>query len=169
MHAYVHIRTLYVHAYNTHTHTHTFTHSHTKQDSYIQFVCGSDMTSECLGSEVRLANQFDSSAGLVEVCLHGRWGKVCDDLWGRSEAQVVCTQLGYPESDRTGESEVQWNLSMIDTWGVERERFHCAVPCPSHLEFLLCRRSLPLSRICIWVQPPRGLHLLPGQRGMRGD
>ena len=36
------------------------------------------------------------SKGTVEVCLGNLWGLVAESGWSLTDAQVVCSQLGFP-------------------------------------------------------------------------
>jgi len=52
-------------------------------------------TALCTTGKLRLAGGNIANEGRVEICLNNWWGTVCDDHWGKTEAAVVCRQLGY--------------------------------------------------------------------------
>ena len=37
--------------------------------------------------------QAGTREGRIEVCINNAWGTVCDTLFGREDAAVVCEQL----------------------------------------------------------------------------
>ena len=44
--------------------------------------------------------------GRVEVCVDGRWGTVCGEGWGDTEAGLVCARLGFPAEGKFQLTEV---------------------------------------------------------------
>ncbi|XP_046390189.1 uncharacterized protein LOC124158856 [Ischnura elegans] len=48
-----------------------------------------------LGFSVRLTGGKASHEGRVEVQAYGRWGVICDDLFGLADADVICRELGF--------------------------------------------------------------------------
>ena len=56
----------------------------------------------CMNETVRLVDGSLESAGRVEVCINGVWGRVCDGGWDSNAATVVCQQLGYSVNTNEG-------------------------------------------------------------------
>ena len=55
---------------------------------------------ECLTGDVRLIGGATNSSGVVEVCVDGVWGTVCDyyNEWNYDNDAVICRQLNLPIS-----------------------------------------------------------------------
>ena len=51
----------------------------------------------CTHGDVRLSLGVTSSDGVVEVCVNGAWGGLCQDRLSLNDANVVCRQLQLPE------------------------------------------------------------------------
>ncbi len=53
---------------------------------------------DCDNGDLRLEGSSSSLEGRVEMCYDGVWGTVCNTLWSRADATVVCRQLGHSSS-----------------------------------------------------------------------
>ena len=63
----------------------------------------------CTEGIVRLANGANNLEGRVEVCVGNSWGTVCHHQWNNLDAQVVCKQLGHPNSGKINILESLFN------------------------------------------------------------
>lgn len=83
---------------------------------------------------VRLSNLTNlEGSGLVEVFMHGQWGRVCDYSWDFDDASVVCRQLGYPGVEHStccgmyfGKGTGPPLMARVDCSGTEASIFHCS-------------------------------------------
>ena len=48
---------------------------------------------------VRLVNGTSERNGRVEMCWNHQWKAVCDSGWDQAEANTVCRELGYLNSN----------------------------------------------------------------------
>ena len=52
----------------------------------------------CEEGAVRLLDGIIDQEGRVEVCHDGVWGSICDEGWDKTDAHIICQQLGYAET-----------------------------------------------------------------------
>ena len=51
---------------------------------------------DCTEGSVQLVDGIEQG-GRVEVCVNGVWGSVCGEGWDKTDAHVVCKQMGFPD------------------------------------------------------------------------
>jgi len=51
----------------------------------------------CEEGTVRIVDGIIEQEGRIEFCVNGVWGSVCDEEWDKTDAHVVCQQMGHPE------------------------------------------------------------------------
>jgi len=67
---------------------------------FVRFNCNSNSfftvtyTVVCQPGDIQLVGGT-SHSGRVEICFSETWGTVCDSMWGATDANVVCRQLGF--------------------------------------------------------------------------
>lgn len=77
-------------------------------------------------------NGISAMEGLVQVYRNKTWGAVCDDHWGKRDADVICRTMGYNGSTTvlpkrtniSSQHEVAWR-SNIQCTGNETTLFSC--------------------------------------------
>ena len=70
----------------------------------------------CTNGTVRLVDGPVESAGRLEVCIHGVWGRVCGFKWYGlfgNYSRVACRQLGYNVDAGTGELNHAWRRGLV--------------------------------------------------------
>ncbi|CAI8051100.1 Deleted in malignant brain tumors 1 protein [Geodia barretti] len=114
-------------------------------------LCRPREDSPCSNGELRLTGGRDSTEGRVEFCFNGRWGTVCDDRFGDSDARVICRQLGFPagygQSGATfGQGAGPIFLDDLDCLGNETTLLSCR---HDGVGFHNCQHSEDASVICL--------------------
>ncbi|KAH3893005.1 hypothetical protein DPMN_017143 [Dreissena polymorpha] len=74
---------------------------HTDDPAYVQYICGNNglwnKTAECMPvniQDIRLMNQaLYLYQGTVELKINGTWGTICDGMFAKEEATVLCRML----------------------------------------------------------------------------
>ena len=64
----------------------------------------------------------------MEVYHNGQWGAVCDDLFGISDAEVICRELGFGSAqsfDVLGDSRLPVVLDNVECDGYEASLLQC--------------------------------------------
>ena len=62
---------------------------------FSSFVVITTSYANCTDGQLRLVGGANIREGRVEICINNAWGTICNDLFSRQDAIVVCTQMGF--------------------------------------------------------------------------
>ena len=72
--------------------------------SFFSYTDISTPNGNCSYGDLRLEGGTDDTQavtreGRVEICINNAWGTICNNLFGRDDAEVVCEQLAGFQGD----------------------------------------------------------------------
>ena len=70
----------------------------TNNSLLIVLISSGAQGDSCTDGSIRLVNGSLNQEGRVEICVNNIWGSVCDSGWDKSDALVICKQLGMSVS-----------------------------------------------------------------------
>lgn len=53
------------------------------------------LTDKCINGDIKLSGSGYSSVGMINVCVNGVWGTICNTGFDDADASVACAQLGF--------------------------------------------------------------------------
>ena len=68
---------------------------------------------ECDDGMIQLVNGEKETEGLLEVCVYGQWGTVCEHGFGIIEGIVTCRQLGFGGIEMIRSCEFIHSISIL--------------------------------------------------------
>ena len=74
-------------------------------------------TNSCPSHDLMLVGGDNDREGSLYICRNNQWGNVCDDLWGKVDANVACKQLGYTRGAQKETIHSEFvSLIEVDFW-----------------------------------------------------
>lgn len=103
------------------------------------FVDPSPPPSNCTDYDVRiLQSDYRSNRGVVQICLNGAWGAICNGGIGYGASHLMCAQLGFQRQSMY----IRINSSLYYT-DLSRQIIRMLYICQNQVTFLCSTCNIP--------------------------